>query len=333
MMGPYIIVAAGLPPESSGIDVLFLVDWQKGHITTVSRMPNVSFRNPADVYCGAKLYSTQTRTYLTDFIVLSDNILALIRGPENAIELCRIDTTDSATASLQIICLLELPPLVPYARLTSASLKSPENNTGKSESSAHLSSGRSRRRRPPRYSFSPSPTEALVLLDLTAKITGSAFVDLRTYTLAVHARTLLSYATSPSSHASRSGLPPAVPWDTWGPLATRCFEGPSNSESSSSTVVVAGQHWLDIKCGAIRDFCPHHHVQRTSAPGATATDTSNPSVGLRSSTLPAGRVFACDIESALPYCEISLEKDDSFGVEDAMIDMERVVFLTAVSRP
>lgn len=56
--------------------------------------------------------------------------------------------------------------------------------------------------------------------------------------------------------------------------------------------------------------------------------------GLRRSTLPAGRVFAFDIESALPYCEISLEKDDSDGsfvVEDAMVDMERVVFLTEVS--
>lgn len=56
---------------------------------------------------------------------------------------------------------------------------------------------------------------------------------------------------------------------------------------------------------------------------------------LRSSTLAAGRVFACDIESALPYCEISLlEKDDSDGsfvVEDAMVDMDRVVFLTGVS--
>ena len=86
-------------------------------------------------------------------------------------------------------------------------------------------------------------------------------------------------------------------------------------------MVIAGQRWLDIKYGAIRDFCPHH-VRRT--PGA-----------LRSSTLAAGRVFACDIESALPYCEISLlEKDDSDGsfvVEDAMVDMDRVVLLTGVS--
>ncbi len=50
--------------------------------------------------------------------------------------------------------------------------------------------------------------------------------------------------------------------------------------------------------------------------------------------LPAGRVFACNIESSLPYSEILLEKDDSdssFMVEDAMIDMERVMFLTGVS--
>ena len=37
MMGSYIIVAVGLPPEGTGIDVLLLVDWQKGHVTIVSR--------------------------------------------------------------------------------------------------------------------------------------------------------------------------------------------------------------------------------------------------------------------------------------------------------
>jgi hypothetical protein len=37
MMGSYIVVAAGLPPEGTGIDVLLLVDWKKGHVTTVSR--------------------------------------------------------------------------------------------------------------------------------------------------------------------------------------------------------------------------------------------------------------------------------------------------------
>jgi hypothetical protein len=156
------------------------------------------FGNPADI--SVKLCRTQTRTYLTDFLVLSDDILALIRGPENAIELCRIDTINS-TASLQTICLLELPPLVSYARLSSASLK-PESNPSKS--TVHPSPSRRPRRPPPRHSFSPSSTEA-VLLTLTAKITGSAFVDTQTYTLAVHARTLLSYA-SPSSHASRSSL-------------------------------------------------------------------------------------------------------------------------------
>ncbi|KAI0272224.1 hypothetical protein BGY98DRAFT_1099844 [Russula aff. rugulosa BPL654] len=207
MMGPYIIVAAGLPPEGTGIDVLFLVDWRKGHVTT--------------------LYSTQTRTYLTDFLVLSDDVLALIRGPENAIELCRLDTANS-TASLQTISLLELPPLVSYARLTSASLKT-ESNPSKSTAHPHPSR-RSTLRPPPRHSFSPSPTKDLVLLTLTAKIVGSAFVDTRTYTLAVHARTLLSYA-SPSSHVSRSSLPPKVPWDTWGLLATRCFEAPTSSSS------------------------------------------------------------------------------------------------------
>ena len=279
-----------------------------------------SFGKPANV--GAKLRSTQTRTYITDFLVISDDVLALIRIPENAIELCRIDTTNS-TASLQTICFLELPPLMPYARLTSASIET-ENNHSKSTTHPR----RRPHRPPPRYSFSPSPTESLVLLTLTAKITTSALMDMprRTYTLAMHARTLLSYA-SPSSQASRLSHPLVVPWGTWGLLATRCFEGPSRS--SPSMVVVAGQRWLDIKCGVIRDFCPHHVRRARRAAG-----TTNHLVGLRSSTLAAGRVFECDIESALPYCEIPLEKDasdSSFVAEDAMIDLERVVLLTTVS--
>jgi hypothetical protein len=49
MMGPYIIVAAGLPPEGTGIDVLFLVDWQKGHVTTVSKNVGCSLGKLADV--------------------------------------------------------------------------------------------------------------------------------------------------------------------------------------------------------------------------------------------------------------------------------------------
>ena len=37
MMGSYIVIAAGLPPERTGTDVLFLVDWQMGLVTKVSK--------------------------------------------------------------------------------------------------------------------------------------------------------------------------------------------------------------------------------------------------------------------------------------------------------
>lgn len=180
----------------------------------------------------------------------------------------------------------------------------------KTESDPSGSATRRRSRQPPRYPFSPSPTDALVLLTLTAKISGSAFVDTRTYTLATHARTLLSYASpAPSPLSDVSSIPVLVPWDAWGPLATRCFDGPGGS----SDAVVAGQRWFDGR--VIRDFCLHR--VRAAAGG----------VGL-GSTLAAGRVFACDIESTLPYSEISLARDDGTFADDAMIDNERVVFLT-----
>lgn len=34
-MGSYIMIAVGLAPEFTGADVVLLVDWQKGHLTTV----------------------------------------------------------------------------------------------------------------------------------------------------------------------------------------------------------------------------------------------------------------------------------------------------------
>ncbi len=284
-----------------------------------------SLDNLADV--SPKLCSTQSRVYLTDFLVLSDDVLALIRGPENAIELCRIDTTIS-TASLQTIRILQLPSLLPYARLTSASLKTESNPRAST-----VLPGQRSCRPPPRHPFRPSPAEALVLLTLTAKLTGSAFLDMRTYTLAIHARTLLSYAfesPSSSSHASRSSLPLVVPWVAWGIPTTRCFEEYTRLSFESSAVVVAGQRWFDAKSGAIRDFCPY----RMRRAPALAAGISNSLVELRSTVLAAGRVFACDIESTLPYSEITLEKDGSdnaFMVEDVMIDMDRVVFLTEVS--
>jgi len=155
-----------------------------------------------------------------------------------------------------------------------------------------------------------------VLLTLSAKITGSVFVDTRTYTLAVHARTLLSYASSSSSSKSSHDPSVAVPWDAWGPPATRCFDGDGGS-SSSAAAAVAGQRWFDR--GIIRDFCPRR-IRATGSPATTER-----------STLAAGSVFARRIESALPYSETSLaEYDDGVPGEDAaLIDGERIMFFVA----
>ena len=83
---------------------------------------------------------------------------------------------------------------------------------------------------------------------------------------------------------------------------------------------MAGQRWF--KNGAIRDFCPHRVRAGSAAAGG---------LELGSSTLAAGRMFACDIESALPYSEISVVKDDGTFTDKAMIDKERMVFLSGVS--
>lgn len=272
-MGSYIVIVVGLAPEVTGANIILLLDWQKGHVTT--------------------LRTTPTRTYLTDVVVVSDDVLALVRGSGNALELCRL--ISAPTPSLQTIRLLELPPVLPYVRLVAASLKT-EHHT--SALDIHRQT-----RPPPRHPFSPSQDDTLVLLTLTARISGSAFVEMRTYTLATQASTFLSYAECHPPDSS--GV--AVPWDVWGPLSSRCFDG----HSGKSTAVVAGQRW--ITRGAIRDFCPRR-VRASS--GVT-----------QRSTLPANRVFARDVESALPYHEVSLVGNEGALVYDALIDCERIMLL------
>ncbi|KAI9439214.1 hypothetical protein H4582DRAFT_124341 [Lactarius indigo] len=272
-IGSYIIIAVGLAPEVNGTDVILLLDWQKGNLATVR--------------------TTSTRTYLTDFVVVSDNVLALIRGPGNAVELCRL--TSGPTPSLQTIRLLELPPLLPYVQLVAASSKT-EHHTSVVDTHRQT-------RPPPRYPFSPSQDDTLVLLSLSARISGSAFVGMKTYTLATQASTLLSFANCRSQDSSCL----VVPWDAWGPLSSRCFDG----HSGKSAAVVAGQRW--IAQGAIRDFCP----RRVRASNGI----------IQRSKIPADRVFARNVETALPYHEVSLGGNEGAIMYDALVDSERIMLL------
>ena len=103
---------------------------------------------------------TPTRTYLTDFVVVSDDVLALVRGPGNALDFCRL--TNAATPSLQTIRILELPPVLQYVLLVASSLKTGHNTRVLDihrQTSPH-----------PRNPFSPSQDDALVLLTLCSNI-------------------------------------------------------------------------------------------------------------------------------------------------------------------
>ena len=245
-------------------------------------------------FCS-KLRATPTRTYLTDFVVVSDNVLALVQGPGNAVELCRL--TSGPTPSLQTIRLLELPPILPYVQLVAASTKVEHHSSALDI--------RPQTRPPPRQPFCPSQDDTLVLLTLSARLSGSSFVRMKTYTLAMQTSTLLSYAERGRSPDSSDLV---VPWDAWGPLSSRCFDG----YGGNSTTVVAGQRW--ISRGVIRDFCPR---RVRASRGIT-----------QRSTLPADRVFARDVESALPYHEVSIKGDGGDALEyDALIDSERIMFL------
>jgi hypothetical protein len=130
---------------------------------------------------------------------------------------------------------------------------------------------------------------------------------MRTYTLVMHARTLLSY-TSPSEPPRTPSL--IAPWGVWGPQATRCFDG----HSGATSAVAMCQRWF--KCGTIRDFSP----VRVRGAGSGFTSRSK---------LLANGAFTHDIESALPYHEVQvvLENNNDLLVDDALIDKKRVMFI------
>ncbi|KAI0263648.1 hypothetical protein BC834DRAFT_971321 [Gloeopeniophorella convolvens] len=215
MMGPYILVGITLPlNKGNDGDLLFLVDWRTGKLTKVTT--SCAQTRAQFTHTLPKL-RTGERSTLIHAIVLSPDTLALVQGPANTIELCRLDTT-APTPSLRTLGALELPPLLPDAKLFV--------------------------NEPSRHPFRASADCALVLVSATASLLGSIFARSRRYKLVVHAPTLLAYAHEHVGAGAR------VPWAAWGPRDTRVFRG----KGSFFSAALGGGRWL--LRDAVRDFCP-----------------------------------------------------------------------------
>ncbi|KAI0263635.1 hypothetical protein BC834DRAFT_305259 [Gloeopeniophorella convolvens] len=196
-----------LPPPRP--DEIYAVEWKVGRVT--------------------HLRKCQCDTYLGYAMILSEELIMLIRADVNALEICRL--VRGPPESLETICLLYLPPLHADVAVHAATFLTERRG----------------RRKGTRLPFRPRMNDAIVVVTLLLFDTSPIPRDTCHYALVAHVRTLLKYAASGNS---------AVPWSEWGPQLTRCFE----TESGPNGSAVAAQRWIaqgERNTLILRDFNPH----------------------------------------------------------------------------
>jgi hypothetical protein len=94
--------------------VLYLVSWKTGTVTLVSGLVQsyiVPDLGKTLKLCGLPDKSIKVQIERFMAVVINSSLIALIRERENSLEICKLKI-DSPALHLQMLCFLELPPLV-----------------------------------------------------------------------------------------------------------------------------------------------------------------------------------------------------------------------------
>jgi hypothetical protein len=166
------------------------------------------------------------------------------------------------------------------------------------------------------------------------------------HTFIVHRRSLLTHIPLvhreyiPSSSVPEPPATPVrVPWSTWGPAATRWFEG--DGSSLGRIMKTAGQRAVTLEdCMPspiiIRDF--NLYAVRAVRAIAAASGQSRQgnwseqlpngnrmTLHVEESVIPVGLIFEEDVRSSLPYIELVTQEKYHYG--RAMMDDQRILCL------
>jgi len=249
-------------------------------------------------------------TFAVGFTWISETLLAFIHMAENAIHLYEFV---EKPVHVKLIRVLELPPLCDGGRLNFAQCHSERNPVLHSRGPLYPNNDDDRRP-PPRFPFRYNPVDGIACFILGVgleEIPGASM----TIAIIVHRRVLVALA-SPTADASAGTNERRVPWDNWGPSATRCLEVPYWRRCSEPV----GQRWAMLAHDQlfVRDFNPHsvRHAagQLSSAHQAGGGSETSRNVlrhenGNRTrvvtapTLLTAGLCFRGDVMSNLPYVE------------------------------
>ena len=262
-------------------------------------------------------------TFAVGFTWISETLLAFIHMAENAIHLYQFAEEHS---QVKLIRVLELPPLCDGGRLNFAQCLSEQNPVFHSPGPSSYPN--SSNRPPPRFPFRYNPADGIACFILGVgleEIPGASM----TIAIVVHRHVLVALASAAAAAADVGAgtVEQRVPWDSWGPSATRCLEVPYWRRCSEPI----GQRWAMLTHDElfVRDFNPHsvRHAaaQLSPAPAAQASSSSSTSSAPRGTPrnvrvlrhengnrtrvvtaptlLTAGLCFRGDVISHLPYVE------------------------------
>jgi hypothetical protein len=266
-------------------------------------------------------------TFAVGFTWISETVLAFIHMAENAIHLYEFVENPG---QVKLIRVLELPPLCDGGRLNFAQCHSEQNpvfhSPGPNPSLVpSYPNSSSENRPPPRLPFRYNPADGIACFILGVgleEIPGASM----TIAIVVHRHVLVALALAAAADVSEQ----RVPWDSWGPSATRCLEVPYWRRCSEPI----GQRWAILAHDEliVRDFNPHsvrHAAAQLPppAPASQAAVASSSSSSARGTTtsrnvrvlrhengnrtrvvtaptlLTAGLCFRGDVISHLPYVE------------------------------
>jgi hypothetical protein len=248
--------------------------------------------------------------------VLSEEVILLVRLRDPALELCRLTDIGTPNQSLETVCILSLPGLLPGACLRWATCfgehpghalfskisKKCDSPDGENPSSL-LSQGRPRYQSKRHLRSIPSDGIVSVVMHIHSK---SGYF--RTVDLSVRCRTLLAFAAGNVPEVVEGG-PRVVPWEDWGPEGTRILEHDSHTWGSlvGERRATVGQKRLVARI-TMRDYNPFRLALALARLGGPNLETEFPSgckmkVVTAPSSYNAGDLFSHRVETRLPFVE------------------------------
>ena len=295
VLGDHVLISVW---NYSGKAAVYLVSWKTGTVTLVSGFSKFcSVLNSQKSLKLRRLTESPTKFHskFPFTVSINSSLVLLMEGCENRLEICKLELDPSPR--LQTLCFLELPPLASGA--------------------LHL--------------FFDAYTEWVPTSISYPRTRSSRGYHLPFYSSAIGTIALLfqyqSQLESPPSYAliiSAAGLVSAiptdvrnVPWEDWGPSNTHFFKTPIAQLRSLGPFWIINRRELVVR---------QYDLRRTRCAQLIAGDKS--SLQSRPPIVNSANIFQYDIETHLPYRDVTIKNKDLYGSTYIVADREWVVGVT-----